>query len=81
MLKDLRCGHCARLLARTGDFTELQIKCPRCGTLNHAKASSPARSPASDQSAQLCARHHALLQVENAMHIHERAAPASGGAP
>ncbi|WP_194790099.1 Com family DNA-binding transcriptional regulator [Pseudomonas sp. UFMG81] len=55
MLNDLRCGHCARLLARTGGFTELQIKCPRCGTLNHAKASSPERSPASDMNAPLCA--------------------------
>ena len=41
MLKDFRCGHCKRLLARMGENTELQIKCPRCGTLNHVKAVEP----------------------------------------
>ncbi|OOG88215.1 hypothetical protein B0E42_05825 [Pseudomonas sp. A25(2017)] len=41
MLKDFRCGHCKRLLARMGENTELQIKCSRCGTLNHVKAVEP----------------------------------------
>ncbi|TNF81077.1 Com family DNA-binding transcriptional regulator [Pseudomonas sp. ICMP22404] len=41
MLKDFRCGHCKRLLARMGENTELQIKCARCGTLNHVKAVEP----------------------------------------
>jgi len=41
MLKDFRCGHCKRLLARMGENTELQIKCARCGTLNHVKALEP----------------------------------------
>ncbi|MGZ0702487.1 Com family DNA-binding transcriptional regulator [Pseudomonas piscis] len=40
MLKECRCGHCKRLLARVGEFTELQIKCSRCGTLNHVKGLS-----------------------------------------
>ncbi|MCU0089407.1 Com family DNA-binding transcriptional regulator [Pseudomonas koreensis] len=48
MLKECRCGHCKRLLARMGEYTELQIKCSRCGTLNHVKAASPERSPVSD---------------------------------
>ncbi|MFB0705400.1 Com family DNA-binding transcriptional regulator, partial [Pseudomonas protegens] len=47
MLKECRCGHCKRLLARVGEFTELQIKCSRCGTLNHVKASSLEQSPLS----------------------------------
>ena len=41
MLKDFRCGRCKRLLARMGENTELQIKCSRCGTLNHVKAVEP----------------------------------------
>ncbi|WP_183132521.1 Com family DNA-binding transcriptional regulator, partial [Pseudomonas savastanoi] len=38
VLKDYRCGQCKKLLLRMGDYTVLQIKCPRCGTLNHVKA-------------------------------------------
>ena len=41
MLKDFRCGHCKKLLARMGEHTELQIRCSRCGTLNHVKAVEP----------------------------------------
>ncbi|MFK7699958.1 Com family DNA-binding transcriptional regulator [Pseudomonas caspiana] len=51
MLKDCRCGKCKRLLARLGGYTELQIKCSRCGTLNHVRAESPESSPLSDQRA------------------------------
>ncbi|WP_080290186.1 Com family DNA-binding transcriptional regulator [Pseudomonas syringae] len=50
MLKDCRCGQCKRLLARMGEYTELQIKCSRCGTLNHVRAKSPEVSPLSDKS-------------------------------
>ncbi|MNM39811.1 Mu-like prophage protein Com [compost metagenome] len=39
-LRNIRCGDCAKLLARAARFDELQIKCPRCGTLNHMKAES-----------------------------------------
>ncbi|RMN37674.1 hypothetical protein ALQ64_05561, partial [Pseudomonas cannabina] len=49
MLKDYRCGQCKKLLARIGDYTELQIKCSRCGTLNHVKAVSLESSPLSDR--------------------------------
>ncbi|WP_080965408.1 Com family DNA-binding transcriptional regulator [Pseudomonas protegens] len=45
MLKECRCGSCNRLLARVGEFTELQIKCSRCGTLNHVKAANLQLSP------------------------------------
>lgn len=46
---DIRCGHCQRKLA-TGRYLELQIKCPRCGTLNYLKAESltPERHRASE---------------------------------
>ncbi|WP_404940162.1 Com family DNA-binding transcriptional regulator [Pseudomonas atacamensis] len=39
-MQDIRCGHCCRKLAAASGFTELQIKCPRCRTLNHLKAPS-----------------------------------------
>ncbi len=47
--QDIRCGQCQRKLA-TGLYIELQIKCPRCGTLNHLKAPSlsPERHRASE---------------------------------
>ncbi|WP_072410666.1 MULTISPECIES: Com family DNA-binding transcriptional regulator [Pseudomonas] len=57
MLKDFRCGHCKRLLARMGENTELQIKCSRCGTLNHVKAVAP-RVNADERTA--CGRDPAL---------------------
>ncbi|WP_299834687.1 Com family DNA-binding transcriptional regulator [Pseudomonas sp.] len=57
-LKDCRCGKCKRLLARVGNYTELQIKCSRCGTLNHLKAASLDLSPLSDMKAELSATNH-----------------------
>ena len=39
-LPEIRCGACSRKLG-TGQFTLLQIKCPRCGTLNHLRATCP----------------------------------------
>lgn len=47
-LKEQRCGTCGKLLAKTGNYTALQIKCPRCGTLNHLKTESLEHSPASE---------------------------------
>ncbi|MFK9003435.1 Com family DNA-binding transcriptional regulator [Pseudomonas pergaminensis] len=44
-MHDIRCGHCARKLASVNRFDTLQIKCPRCGTINHLKA--PSFPPAS----------------------------------
>ncbi|MET3456735.1 MULTISPECIES: Com family DNA-binding transcriptional regulator [Pseudomonas] len=58
MLKDFRCGHCKRLLARMGENTELQIKCARCGTLNHVKAASLELSPLSGMDAEFSAIAH-----------------------
>jgi phage FluMu protein Com len=33
-MKDLRCKNCHRLLGRYQDCEKLEIKCPRCGTIN-----------------------------------------------
>ncbi|MDP9507900.1 Com family DNA-binding transcriptional regulator [Pseudomonas protegens] len=60
MLKECRCGNCKRLLARVGEFTELQIKCSRCGTLNHVKASSLGQSPLSDMKTALSVTDHSI---------------------
>ncbi|HIE1665620.1 Com family DNA-binding transcriptional regulator [Pseudomonas aeruginosa] len=46
-MKDIRCGGCNRLLARAGQFDQIQIKCPRCGTLNQLKAESLLIAPLS----------------------------------
>ncbi|KAE9645287.1 Com family DNA-binding transcriptional regulator [Pseudomonas sp. PB103] len=61
MLKDYRCGNCKRLLARVGELTELQIKCSRCGTLNHVRAASLEQSPMSDMKAEPSAPYHSTL--------------------
>nr|WP_307420248.1 Com family DNA-binding transcriptional regulator [Pseudomonas sp. W3I7] len=58
MLKEFRCGNCKRLLTRTGGFTELQIKCSRCRTLNHVKPASLEQSPLSDMKAESSATSH-----------------------
>ncbi|PUA16824.1 Com family DNA-binding transcriptional regulator [Glaciimonas sp. PCH181] len=38
---DIRCGNCSRKLGE-GEYITLTIKCPRCGTLNHLRATRPA---------------------------------------
>ncbi|CAK16822.1 Com family DNA-binding transcriptional regulator [Pseudomonas entomophila] len=48
MFQDLRCGHCHKLLARITPASELQIKCGRCRTLNHVKATRFEPSPLSE---------------------------------
>lgn len=37
---EIRCGHCERLLGK-GIASDLEIKCPRCGTLNHLRDAIP----------------------------------------
>ncbi|AXS87148.1 Com family DNA-binding transcriptional regulator [Pseudomonas aeruginosa] len=39
-MKEIRCGSCSRLLARAAGAYSLQIKCPRCRTLNSLTATS-----------------------------------------
>lgn len=63
MLKDFRCGHCNRLLARMGEHTELQIKCARCGTLNHVKAVEPRVIAEERTECGFSAKEHSTLQV------------------
>lgn len=36
----IRCGACGRKLAE-GQYLRLSIKCPRCGTINHLRATRP----------------------------------------
>jgi phage FluMu protein Com len=38
-METVRCGSCSKLLAKA-DFVEIEIKCPRCSTLNFVKAKS-----------------------------------------
>lgn len=42
--KEIRCGHCNKLLGK-GTARDLEIKCPRCGTLNHVRDFSPCSEP------------------------------------
>ncbi|WP_307188843.1 Com family DNA-binding transcriptional regulator [Massilia sp. NR 4-1] len=39
-MQDIRCGSCNKKLG-AGEFLRLEIKCPRCGTLNSLRAMSP----------------------------------------
>ncbi|NMX71849.1 Com family DNA-binding transcriptional regulator [Pseudomonas sp. WS 5532] len=58
MLKEFRCSNCKRLFACTGGFTELQIKCSRCGMLNHVKPPSLEQSPLSNMKVESSATSH-----------------------
>ncbi|MDH0645606.1 Com family DNA-binding transcriptional regulator [Pseudomonas sp. GD03858] len=55
MFIDLRCGQCNKLLARITPVSELQIKCGRCRTLNHVKATRFEPSPMSEPVAAIAA--------------------------
>ncbi|QXI29762.1 Com family DNA-binding transcriptional regulator [Pseudomonas vanderleydeniana] len=56
MLQEFRCGKCNRLLARIGEFSQIQIKCPRCAALNHMKTERLEPSPLSESTcAPVCA--------------------------
>ncbi|WP_218119566.1 Com family DNA-binding transcriptional regulator [Roseospirillum parvum] len=65
-VESIRCANCNKLLARA-EFARLEIKCPRCGTVNHLRAQSP--SPE---------RHRASSSPRNDAH---GLAPASSPAP
>ncbi|WP_435626995.1 Com family DNA-binding transcriptional regulator [Candidatus Ferrigenium straubiae] len=39
-METIRCGKCSKLLAKAS-YSKLEIKCPRCGTLNQLRAESP----------------------------------------
>ncbi|RJG46429.1 Com family DNA-binding transcriptional regulator [Mesorhizobium sp. DCY119] len=41
-MKDIRCGKCRALLFRmSGATNEIEIKCRRCGTVNHLRPNEP----------------------------------------
>lgn len=44
-MKIIRCQICVKLLAKSGKFDNLQIKCPRCKTLNHFSLSATSATP------------------------------------
>lgn len=39
-MNEIRCDNCHRKLAMVSGFCKIEIKCPRCGTLNHQRAKS-----------------------------------------
>ncbi|MBA4381044.1 MAG: Com family DNA-binding transcriptional regulator [Sideroxydans sp.] len=46
-METVRCGKCTKLLAKA-DYVQIEIKCPRCGTLNlKVKNLEPERQGAS----------------------------------
>ena len=47
MKNEVRCGECNRLLGR-GIILDLQIKCPRCKTINQFKNQMRNKIPSSD---------------------------------
>ncbi|MDO8406704.1 MULTISPECIES: Com family DNA-binding transcriptional regulator [Pseudomonas] len=60
MLSDFRCGKCNRLLAKVDVLYQVQIKCPRCATLNHVKTESLGRSPVSEINAASTAKKQSI---------------------
>ena len=40
MLEEIRCGNCNKLLAKSC-CNQLEIKCPRCRTMNQIRTKSP----------------------------------------
>ncbi|MGJ7611290.1 MULTISPECIES: Com family DNA-binding transcriptional regulator [unclassified Variovorax] len=48
-MEEMRCGRCSKKLA-VAQYLRLEIKCPRCGTLNvwRAQSPTPARHRASN---------------------------------
>ena len=42
--KEVRCGHCNKLLGK-GTVLDFEIKCPRCGVLNHLRDFIPSSEP------------------------------------
>ncbi|MBI4804476.1 MAG: Com family DNA-binding transcriptional regulator [Desulfovibrio sp.] len=43
-MAEIKCGVCGRYLAK-GEVVSLEIKCPRCKTLNHVRVENPDQSP------------------------------------
>ncbi|EAZ5563191.1 Com family DNA-binding transcriptional regulator [Salmonella enterica] len=45
MPHNVRCRHCNKLLARASSFDFIEVKCPRCKTLNIITSSSAIEHP------------------------------------
>ncbi|EBC0455006.1 Com family DNA-binding transcriptional regulator [Salmonella enterica] len=45
MPHNVRCRHCNKLLARASSFDFIEVKCPRCKTLNIITSPSAAEPP------------------------------------
>ncbi|EAP9801617.1 Com family DNA-binding transcriptional regulator [Salmonella enterica] len=45
MSYDVRCRHCNKLLARASCFGFIEVKCPRCKTLNKITSPSAIEHP------------------------------------
>jgi len=61
-IEEVRCGSCRKLLAKAS-CKRIQIKCPRCGTLNDMRAVEPlTRTPSSDSEEVVT---HGKNQAEN----------------
>ncbi|MFT0694130.1 Com family DNA-binding transcriptional regulator [Acinetobacter bereziniae] len=41
-MQNLKCKCCFKLLAKTSKFNQIEIKCPRCKTLNNFQSTSSA---------------------------------------
>lgn len=50
-MKEVRCGGCSRLLAKA-EYVQIEIKCPRCKTLNNLKATEPLNQAPSSANAE-----------------------------
>ncbi|WP_423458042.1 Com family DNA-binding transcriptional regulator [Ottowia sp. VDI28] len=61
-MREVRCGRCSKLLARAEGTVE--IKCPRCGCLNHWRASAADRSGSSPKPERL--ERHQLRKNDDA---------------
>ncbi|MDO8654177.1 MAG: Com family DNA-binding transcriptional regulator [Undibacterium sp.] len=67
-MQDIRCGNCHKKLAE-GEYRRLNIKCPRCSTLNQLSAASatperlraPIEANSNDESHHPMARRQAPL--------------------
>ncbi|WP_010325173.1 Com family DNA-binding transcriptional regulator [Marinobacterium stanieri] len=60
-MQEIRCANCRKLLAKA-QFLALEIKCPRCRTINTLRAESPApeRHRAPDQERQHDQTYHSV---------------------
>ncbi|WP_076509212.1 Com family DNA-binding transcriptional regulator [Pseudacidovorax sp. RU35E] len=67
-MREIRCGQCRRKLAMA-DGGSVEIKCPRCGTLNHWRDSAADRSSPSPTPA----RHRAPFEPKD---VHDAEKPA-----